>query len=1152
MQSNGVILQSHHVLEKSLFVNNELLDKLVERGLIDPDSSANRLYLAVNGGLAEDLEASPHRGRTRSSYTSGVTNAINAIGRSGDGIAALNDDLAALKRVASRVEELRDTLKVALINGDLFATTPNFMTSRETDEVNLRTIGARAQYRIDHAVQLNELNRMRPVESEWAAMVRSDSRVGRLLDEVLAKPQNLVAGPGERDALAREVAGRMEMRLAVSDAEQSGRLALSEATRARVQQTLVDDLPGIGRARADLYDLTHTATHAYKPVSQRGFVTLDVLIGEASASQLVRSGGLLASGVDAILTTQRISEHLQQGNGTAAQSEFNHTLARSGGGWLGGMATASLIGTSSFVPAAVVAADALFMSKAFDKGADLLDNRAVYQQEDAAGVLWKFDRLNWQRQAKLEDAAERSPNAVEFSVGASYEKARELGAKASASAVELALGKAPEPQNPFNLPAGPQDVNGLDNQNWQRDPQTEQWIRQVKTDVVGANDRGVYETQIATPERAAELNRQAVQRIEDNIAHGKAAIAASYLEARAASRASDFVPLVPDAVDAARAKPDAILGSDNTLYHRDAAGQWSHQGVVAQGNMALELELTRTIQQPSLDALERSLAELEARPAPTNAEMNRNEVRHRYASAGITPSPQWMDAIELAMERTRSQHGINGPTLQQLAPPVDGVAGESRAITHYQVGEDGVARPAATTSTEELQAAWREVRERAGEQAPIPESPELRIAALSPREQEAYQQALQEANRQGAATVDAGQVASAAAQHARPDDPAPADARDAVAEAQRAAERQRPPTPVEPTAAAAPPVLPAGPTRERDPNALLPTDDPRTSQPSRQVEETAEPERRTEAAQHPAPQVEAERPATAHSTPVAAEPSLQPSHDTTPESLPTQAEAAPVTAQRVRDEPTEREPMAHASTVVADPPPPPPAPDVEMEPAAPLQNEPEATQVVPEGTAEQPAVDRAVAPEGEQTAVKPAPAPEVVLEETVPEAAAPASAPQPGTVEPLQGAPEDTTNPTRPGHADYPLYQQICERVQDLDARYGRSFDATSERVAASLLVLAKDNDLERVDHVLVSNATAEHPAGHRLFVVQGDPADPAHRRADMPTEQAVQTPVEESLQAFDAVSHEAAQRAAANLAQQQLEDERVQQDIQVRAASAG
>ncbi|WP_325051578.1 XVIPCD domain-containing protein [Stenotrophomonas sp. ZAC14D2_NAIMI4_7] len=1130
MAGHTTHLQDHHAIEQQTLRHSPLLAKLQEAGRFDIHAQENRLFLPANPAYADAMGITPHSGGPLGEYQNGMIRRLNEIQRSRDGRAALLNDADALDRVSARVEALRDTVKVGLINGDLNTNTPVGGTSSLTNQRVRDFFDAIPEYYQKHSTQIQALKGLSGIDLGWAAVTHSEGGIVTTLDRIEHDSRPLIRGGNielQRSGLS----------LAIANAHHDGRVVMTEPSILMVERVLGED----------------AGYRIRTPRSQQGgFVTLDLLIGEASASQLVRSGGLLASGVDAILTTQRISEHLQQGNGTAAQSEFNHTLARSGGGWLGGMATASLIGTSSFVPAAVVAADALFMSKAFDKGADLLDNRAVYQQEDAAGVPWKFDGLNWQRHARLENAAERSPNAVEFSVGASYEKARELGAKASVRAVELALGKAPEPQNPFNLPAGPQDVNGLDNQNWQRDPQTEQWIRQVKTDVVGANDRGVYETQIATPERAAELNRQAVQRIEDNIAHGKAAIAASYLEARAASRASDFVPLVPDAVDAARAKPDAILGSDNTLYHRDAAGQWSHQGVVAQGNMALELELTRTIQQPSLDALERNLAELEARPAPTNAEMNRNEVRHRYASAGITPSPQWMDAIELAMERTRSQHGINGPTLQQLAPPVDGVAGESRAITHYQVGEDGVARPVATTTTEELQAAWREVRERAGEQAPIPEPPELRIAALSPREQEAYQQALQEANRQGAATVDAGQVASAAAQHTRPDDPAPADARDAVAEAQRAAERHRPPTPVEPTAAAAPPVLPAGPTRERDPNALLPTDDPRTSQPSRHVEEAAEPTRRTEAAQHPAPQVEAERPATTHSAPGPAEPSLQPSHDTTPELLPTQAEAAPVTAQLVRDEPSEREPMAHASTAVADPPPPPPAPDVQMEAAAPLQNQPEAAQVVPEGSAEQPAVDRAVAPEGEQSAVKPAPAPEVVLEEAVPEAAAPASAPQPGAVEPLRGAPEDTTNPTRPGHADYPLYQQICERVQDLDARYGRSFDATSERVAASLLVLAKDNDLERVDHVLVSNATAEHPAGHRLFVVQGDPADPAHRRADMPTEQAVQTPVEESLQAFDAVSQEAAQRAAANLAQQQLEDERVQQDIQVRAASAG
>lgn len=143
------------------------------------------------------------------------------------------------------------------------------------------------------------------------------------------------------------------------------------------------------------------------------------------------------------------------------------------------------------------------------------------------------------------------------------------------------------------------------------------------------------------------------------------------------------------------------------------------------------------------------------------------------------------------------------------------------------------------------------------------------------------------------------------------------------------------------------------------------------------------------------------------------------------------------------------------------------------------------------------------------------------------------------------------SNPMQPGHPDHPLYQQIREGVAELDAQHGRSFDATSERMTASLLVLAKDNDLSHVDHVLVSNATATHPAGHTLFVVQGEANDPAHLRASMPTAEAAQTPVEESLLQFDSVSREAQQRALANQQEQQLQDERAQLDIQVRAASA-
>ncbi|ARZ73046.1 hypothetical protein CCR98_02255 [Stenotrophomonas sp. WZN-1] len=100
-----------------------------------------------------------------------------------------------------------------------------------------------------------------------------------------------------------------------------------------------------------------------------------------------------------------------------------------------------------------------------------------------------------------------------------------------------------------------------------------------------------------------------------------------------------------------------------------------------------------------------------------------------------------------------------------------------------------------------------------------------------------------------------------------------------------------------------------------------------------------------------------------------------------------------------------------------------------------------------------------------------------------------------------------------PNHPEYGLNQQIRQGVAALDAQHGRPFDQTSERLTASLTVLAREQGLQQVDHVLVSNATAQHPAGHNVFVVQGDPANPAHLRAMMPTAVAVQTPVEQSLQ---------------------------------------
>lgn len=1118
MAGHSTHLQDHHAIEQQTLRHSPLLAKLQEAGRFNIHSQENRLFLPANPAYADAMGITPHSGGPLGEYQNGMIRRLNEIQRTRDGKAALLNDSDALDRVMARVEALRDTVKVGLINGDLNTNTPLGSTPAITNKRIRDFFDGVPEYHQTHIAQIQALKGFTGVDLGWVAVTHSESGIVTTLNRI------------EYDAKPLTRGGNIELQrsglsLAISNAHHGGRVVLTEPGIQTVERVLGEE-----------------AGHRIRsPRSQQGGATLDLLLGEASTSQLIRSGGLLASGADAVITARRTSQLLEEGNGTAAQSELTHALARNGGGWIGGMATASVIGTSSFVPAAIVAGDALLMSKAFDKGADLLDNRAVYRQTDKAGVTWQFDGRNWQRQAVMDSAGDGLGNPVERSVGASYEKARELGAYAHVKAVELALGKAPPPQDPFSIPA--KDGEGrLDNPNWHRDAQTEQWTRQVRIGVSGANDRGVYETQTASPERASELNREAVQRIENNIANGKAAMAASYLETYAATRASDFVPLLPEAVEQARARPDAIQGSDNQLYQRDEAGQWIHARQIAQGNMALELELTRTIQQPSLDQFNQTIAALDARPLPSAAEVNQNELRHSYYAAGVALSPAWEQAIALATARTREQHGITGPTLQELGPVAEGNAGASRSITHYQVGEDGVARAVATTSTQELQAAWNDVRALANEQAPVPDSPELRIAALSAGEQEAYRQALQEANRLGAAQVDAGQAARAAAQVAHGDKPSEQDGSVEV-------------LPEEP--ATAQPIAPAAVVASPPAKAVTPPPTPAPQdkpEPQRHAEQRDPPQREAEPEPQPHPNNEAPTEnRTASQTPEPTGPmqahSAAPERATPHAAAPLAAATQALPTQRTEQVPEQApEPEQMAAPAVT----PTPKQDMAVQEVEPVPFQ--------EPLPAEPARDPWPM---EQEAAQHVPEPESTpSDDLLPVAAAvavpaePAIAPSP---EPAAPAPDEATapnrplqDPTQPGHPDHALYQQIREGVEALDAKHGRSFDEVSERMTASLLVLAKDNDLERVDHVLVSNATREHPAGHTLFVVQGEPSNPAHQRAAMPTELAAKTSVEESLQQFDSVSREAHQRALANQMDQQLEDRRVQHDIQIRAASGG
>lgn len=103
--------------------------------------------------------------------------------------------------------------------------------------------------------------------------------------------------------------------------------------------------------------------------------------------------------------------------------------------------------------------------------------------------------------------------------------------------------------------------------------------------------------------------------------------------------------------------------------------------------------------------------------------------------------------------------------------------------------------------------------------------------------------------------------------------------------------------------------------------------------------------------------------------------------------------------------------------------------------------------------------------------------------------------------------------PSQPGHADYALYQQIKGGVTQPDAQHGREWDASSQRMIASLLALAKEEGLSRVDHVVLNNPATQLVGGEKVFFVQSALNDRAQQHAHMPTVDAVRAPENQSFE---------------------------------------
>lgn len=123
-------------------------------------------------------------------------------------------------------------------------------------------------------------------------------------------------------------------------------------------------------------------------------------------------------------------------------------------------------------------------------------------------------------------------------------------------------------------------------------------------------------------------------------------------------------------------------------------------------------------------------------------------------------------------------------------------------------------------------------------------------------------------------------------------------------------------------------------------------------------------------------------------------------------------------------------------------------------------------------------------------------------------------------------------------HSNDPLLSQIHQGVAQLDAERGRAFDATSENISASLYALAKANGLTQVNHVLLSDRTAQADVAQSIFIVQGERNDPAQLRASMLTAVAAQTPAEISFERAEQLSQSGQARSQDELQQRQVQEQ--------------
>ena len=459
---------------------------------------------------------------------------------------------------------------------------------------------------------------------------------------------------------------------------------------------------------------------------------------------------MAAAAYDAKETGERISTAFAQDNPSAVRSETTHFAARGAGG-AAAMFTPAAVGVSGGPAVALAVADGYLLTEAFDRGARFLDVRKITHQTASDGADYDFNGKQWIREDLRADFRNDGVERLrQQDFAAPPEIERELNAKASAEAVKQAIGNT-DPRDPFEQPANPSDASSTRPSPWRYEAQSGEWAR-TRFEEIDPNDPRLPDRKVrdvATPERAAELDRQALGVIDRNIAEGPAVLAAHYQSGYKRNGFGDFGS-EPDTV-ATALNPNTLEASNGRQYLRDAQGQWSNNGSPATGSLALELEATRERLGPVLAQHQQQLADTKSYEPPTPEQRDRAQLRLAYTNEGWNPSPEQFEASYLAVKRTRQMSDATAEnTGLVLEKDANGQTSLSSPILHTRQGSNNEVQVAAKTFPDEIEVALNDVRARglvkdAADQA----APVHAIEQASVEQRDAREQAQREANRAG-------------------------------------------------------------------------------------------------------------------------------------------------------------------------------------------------------------------------------------------------------------------------------------------------------------------------------------------------------------------------------------------------------------------